>query len=79
MSRYTKEKDGEEIAYGHDHVTGYFFQIFDKEKGKKEDDYLIFDGCSTFSGMSKMDMYQLMITYDCEKDYCNKVLMDLPF
>ena len=79
MSRYVKNLGpGKDIAYGHDHATGYFFQLFD---GVDEDgnDKLSIDECSLFTKMSKGRMIELMIQYTCPEEQIDLVLLDLEF
>lgn len=78
MSRYKKELDnGKIIAYGHDHATGYFFQVFDAVD-KDEEDYLLIDECSTFTKMSNGKMVELMDAYGLPESHIEQVAMDLP-
>lgn len=78
MSRYTKEQDDFEIAYGFDNATGYFFQVFGLPDDDGEDN-LIIDECSLFTNMSKGRMIELMTEYNVDKNHIDKVAMDLPF
>lgn len=79
MSRYTKFlDDNKSVAYGHDHATGYFFQLFDEEDNNAEDQ-LILDECSMFSGMSNARMIELMKEHDVPQEHIDKVVLDLPF
>jgi hypothetical protein len=79
MSRYVKNlgKD-KDVAYGHDHATGYFFQLFD---GLDEDgnDVLTVDECSMFTNMSNAKMLELMTEHEVEQEHIDRVTMDLTF
>jgi hypothetical protein len=77
MSRYTKEHEKLDIAYGFDRALGYFFQIFD---GVDEDgeDNLVTDECTTFTKMSNGRMYELLKAYDCDENHQRMVASDLP-
>jgi hypothetical protein len=76
MSRYTaKRENGIEIAYGHDHATGFFFQIFDDSS----EDGLVLDECSMFTKMSNAKMIGLMKEHNLPEDHIAHVVMDLPF
>ena len=78
MSRYNKElENGKVVAYGHDHATGYFFQVFDAVE-KDEEDYLLIDECSTFTKMSNGKMLELMVIYGIPESHIEQVAMDLP-
>jgi hypothetical protein len=78
MSREKKElNNGKIITYGHDHVTGYFFQVFDAIE-KDEEDYLLIDECSTFTKMSNGKMVELMDAYGLPESHIEQVAMDLP-
>ena len=87
MSRYKKQLPQKEneifvvsIAYGFDKATGYFFQKFDEnDSSKKEQEYLVLDECSTFTGMSKSRMMELMEKYEVEEEHILNVVLDLPF
>ena len=79
MSRYTKNLGPDkDVAYGHDHATGYFLQVFD---GLDEDgnDVITVDECSMFTHMSNGRMLELMKEYDLSKEHSDLVALDLPF
>jgi hypothetical protein len=79
MSRHVKFiDDNKSVAYGHDHATGYFFQVYDEEENHAEDQ-LILDECSMFSGMSNAKMIELMKEYNVPQTHIDKVVLDLPF
>lgn len=79
MSRHIKLiDDNKSIAYGHDHATGYFFQLFDEEE-KNEEDQLIIDECSMFTRMSNARMIELMKEHDVPQEHIDRVVLDLPF
>jgi hypothetical protein len=78
MSRHIKLiDDNKSVAYGHDHATGYFFQVFDEETNEEEQ--LVVDECSMFSGMSNARMIELMKEYDVPQKHIDNVVLDLPF
>jgi hypothetical protein len=86
MSRYTKHLDRKEneifsvtITYGFDNATGYFFQKFDENEGKEENEYIVLDECSTFTKMSNSRMIELMEEYDVNKEHIKQVVLDLEF
>jgi hypothetical protein len=70
--------DNKSVAYGYDHETGYFFQVFGEGK-RNEVDQLILDECSMFSGMSNAKMIELMKEYDVPQEHIDRVVLDLPF
>ena len=77
MSRYTKEISRQySIAYGFDHASGYFFQKFDE---LAEEEELVINECSAFSGLTNGGMIELMEEYGVNKDHIFKVVCDLPF
>jgi hypothetical protein len=79
MSRHFKKIDDQvQIAYGHDHATGYFFQLFDQNNGKEEEDYLVLDECSTFTSMNKAKMVKLMQENKISIQHIQQVVLDLP-
>lgn len=79
MSRHIKLiDDNKSIAYGHDHATGYFFQLFDAEDNNEEDQ-LIIDECSAFTRMSNARMIELMKEHDVPQEHIDRVVLDLPF
>jgi len=77
MSRHVKQEKDIDIAYGHDHATGYFFQVFGPDIDGEEN--LLVDECSMFSHMSNARMVELMKQYKVNEDHINMVLMDLTF
>ena len=81
MSRYTKQsEDGNHtIAYGYDHTSGYFFQVFDNNIKDDEEDWPILDECSRFTKMSNGKMLEYMEKYKVNEDHIIKVTLDLTF
>ena len=78
LARYSKTLDnGKTVAYGYDHVTGYFLQVFDVVD-KDGEDYLLLDECSTFTKMSNGKMIELMDVYKLPESHIEDVAMDLP-
>ena len=43
MSRYQTSRKGQTIAYGFDHMCGYFYQLFDAEDELLEESDSLFD------------------------------------
>ena len=80
MSRYVKDiEEGKfTVAYGFDHVTGYFFQVFDNHAERGED-LLIVDQDSYMTGMTNGDMFSLMEEYEADPAHKSQVALDLPF
>ena len=79
MSRHVNQVDKNRyVAYGYDHATGYFLDIFDKEKGDEENDYLVKQNCSTFTNMSNNEMIVFMGGYNINKEHIDFVVLDLP-
>ena len=88
MSRYTKQirmrepNDAEvwlnnTVTYGFDHVTGYFFEVFQGET-KDGEDVLAIAECSTFTGMSNGRIIELMEKYRVDEEHIKGVALDLP-
>ena len=78
MSRYSKVINKNEfIAFGYDHLEGYFFQHF--KKGNDGEDILIVDESSLFTAMPNGKMIELLTEYNCSEDIIEKVALDLPF
>ena len=78
MSRYSRViNENESIAFGYDHLEGYFFQHF-KRREDGEDD-LIVDESSLFTMMLNEEMVRLLVKYNCSQDIIKKVELDLPF
>lgn len=80
MSRYTKQSEDTNytIAYGYDHATGYFFQVFDNNV-KDDGDDLVLDECSMFTKMSNGYMIELMQKYNVDENHIGRVILDLDF
>ena len=78
MSRYSKIiNENEFIAFGYDHLEGYFFQHF--KKGEDGEDILVVDESSLFTVMSNGKMIELLTKYNCSEEIIKKVALDLPF
>jgi len=79
MSRYSKEIDERHIvAYGFDHYSGYFFQMFD-ELTEDDEEHLVLNECSRFTGLSNGKMIELMKKHKVNPKHIQMVMMDLPF
>ena len=77
MSRYVKNLgEGKDVAYGFDHVTGYFFQVFDTDEDGE--DILLVDECSLFTKVSKGRLIELMKEYGADETHIANVALDLP-
>lgn len=77
MSRYIKElENGKTVAYGYDHVLGYFFDVFDVP----DDDGVvnIIEESSVLTKMSNGKMLELMNVYELPESHIEQVAMDLP-
>jgi len=78
MSRYIKElENGKTVAYGYDHVAGYFFDVFDVP----DDDgveHLLIEESSILTKMSNGKMLELMHVYELPESHIEQVAMDLP-
>jgi hypothetical protein len=78
MSRYTKNmEDGRTVAYGYDHVLGYFFDVFGiaDEKGVSES---LIEESSILTRMSNGKMIELMDMFNLPESHIELVAMDLP-
>lgn len=65
------------IAYGFDHVEGYYFQLY-KINSEDEVEQFIIDESSLLTKMSNSKMIELMEKYKLPKAHIEKVVMDLP-
>jgi len=78
MSRYVKElENGNTVAYGFDHVLGYFIDEYGPDDDNGEAVMLI-DECSKLTNMSNGRMIELMKKYDLPRFHVDRVVMDLP-
>lgn len=78
MSRYTKNlEDGKTVAYGHDHVLGFFIDVFDIPDDEDEE-RLIVEQSSMF-GASNSDILETMKSYGVNEDHRKMVALDLTF
>ena len=74
MSRHVEDLA---VAYGFDHVEGYYFQLF-KINPENEVEEFIIDESSLLTKMSNSKMIELMEKYKLPKAHIQKVVMDLP-
>lgn len=85
MSRFVKhiEKDGVlyQIAYGHDHILGYFLTVYDEEKDEGAGEGIVFDISSYDIGYpkDKGEMITAMRKWKVPEDIIALVALDLPF
>jgi len=76
MSRFTINKeDGTEIAYGFDHICGYFVQQFDPTEDGSEKVSVDLDNLTT----SRIDIFEKMIELGVPEEHYKYVALDLPF
>ena len=74
MSRYTKElHDGRTVAYGFDHVFGYFIQVFELPDEDGEDVISL-----DLDNLGNGKMIELMTKYELPESQIEMVAMDLP-
>ncbi len=79
MSRYSKKIDGDTIvAYGFDHVLGYFIDVFKEADTDEDEDPMIVELCSTF-GASNEDILKVMEEFEVNPEHCKMLALDLPF
>jgi len=74
MSRHVEDLI---VAYGFDHVEGYYFQLY-KINSEDEVEQFIIDESSLLTKMSNSKMIELMEKYKLPKTHIQKVAMDLP-
>jgi hypothetical protein len=80
MSRYIKKIDeNREFIYGHDHVLGYFYEIWDYSRGEEDYECLLEDKSSMFGRLSREQMAKKMEENGVKKDHIQSVALDLPF
>ena len=75
MSRHVEELV---VAYGFDHVEGYFFQLMEIDPKTNEVEQFIIDESTLMTKMSNSEMIKLMEKYKLPKSHIQKVAMDLP-
>ena len=74
MSRHSEELI---VAYGFDHVEGYYFQLY-KINSEDEVEQFIIDESSLMTKLSNAKMLELMTKYKLPEAHIQKVVMDLP-
>jgi len=77
MSRFTKQLENDKyIAYGHDIVLGYFFDVFSAPiDGERE---LIISESSMLTRMDRGKMINLMDLFNLPESQIEQVALDLP-
>jgi len=63
MSRQTVHNAGYEIAYGHDHVFGFFIQVFDRRKWNDDDVRLVLDLDQMRHNLTPSKMVEVALDY----------------
>ena len=85
MSRYSKKIHGTDkplgeneisIAWGFDHVLGYWYDIEQFVDGKYQ---IIEEWSSTVNGGSRSKMLEFLIKYDCPEEHRSAVGLDMVF
>ena len=85
MSRFvkdvTKNDKRYQIAYGHDHMLGYFLTVYDEEKDEGAGEGVVLD-ISSYDFVSPKDRGQIttaMREWTVPEDIIALVALDLPF
>ena len=74
MSRYTKVTDDNKVlAYGFDHVMGYWYDIQDSETHK------IIEEKASFTGASKSEIIEVLSKYKINETHLYALALDLEF
>jgi len=80
MSRFSvKLQENREFIYGFDHVLGYFYEIWDYNVSKNQEECLIEDKCHLFHKLSKVDMVGTMSKFGANPRHVELVALDMPF
>lgn len=80
MSRYTIQlEENKEFVYGFDHAMGYFYQLWDYNKGEESEECLIEDKCQMITRLTKGDIINLMKKYKANPTHIKMLVLDLPF
>lgn len=90
MSRYIKKLEGnKELAYGHDHAVGYFYDIFDNSPEIDNEHEAHVEGADSLFGYSKGpnagkpfnrgQMAEVLIENKADINHINAVALDLTF
>lgn len=66
------KENGNQVAFGIDRVTGWFYQEFDKKTGE-----CIADDDQVFTGLSRMQLVNRLHDTDADKAAINLVALDL--
>jgi hypothetical protein len=80
MSRYVIQLErNREFVYGHDHVLGYFYELWDNNLGDEDHECIIEDKSYLFNKLGKEEMLEKMAMYNANKEHIFLIAMDLPF
>ena len=77
-----------ELAWGFDHALGYWYDIFDRDKGTEEHEQLVESWSSTLGFLPKQPgrmsnsrsvILEFLIKYDLPEEHRSMVGLDYPF
>jgi hypothetical protein len=78
MSRYIIKKDDKQLAYGFDHVLGYFYDITDLNEPDDSKDHLIESKSYFINGLSRGKFAEILEQWGARKTHLMAVALDQP-
>lgn len=79
MSRYLIKKDNKQLAYGHDHALGYFYDIVDLNEPEDSAKHLIAEKSSFLNGLSRNDFAIVLTEWGARETHLMALALDQPF
>lgn len=77
MSRHSYLTQGKQVAYGFDHVFGYFIQVFDE--ASEDPEIPIIDADSvTHSRGELIDLFEAYKVFERNPEHMEMICLDLP-
>lgn len=78
MSRYHKKNGNTVLVYGHDHVLGYWYEVWDYDID--EQDGLLEEGDQgPFSLKTRNEIIEVLERYDADSGHVHSIVFNVPF
>lgn len=79
MSRYLIKKDNKQLAYGHDHALGYFYDIVDLNEPEDSAKHLIEEKSYFMNGLTRNDFSIVLTEWGARETHLMALALDQPF
>lgn len=79
MSRYVIKNGPLELAYGHDHALGYFYDIVNHEHSDDSPDHEVESKCSFMGNLNRGEFARVLENWGARETHLMAIALDQPF